>query len=90
MTVEDFETILENQSFNTVIWDDRCAYKPTAYSDDRIELTTMDGFGDYDFKILNRDNCDQFNVRLTGQMKAMLYITQKSMKDNLSRILEMY
>lgn len=90
MTVEDFETVLKNKSFNIVIWDERCAYKPTAYSADHIELTTMDGFGDYDFKTLGRENCDQFYVRLTGQMKAMLYITQRSMKDNLSRILEMY
>jgi hypothetical protein len=90
MTLSDFENLLSLQSWDIVIWDKDYAYKPSGYtSGESISLQAIDGFGDYQYLIMNKDNCEHFEVRLTGEMKALLYLSNNQFRKNFKNLADM-
>lgn len=87
MTKEDFEILLRNQSFDIVVWNKHHAYNPSGYGDNFISLQSVPNhYGDYDYQTINEENYHYYEVRLTGEMKAILYMTHKQLKEAFQHI----
>lgn len=87
MTKEDFEILLRNKSWDIVIWSKNHAYCPSGYGDDFISLqSAQNPYGDYDFKTITKENFHEYECRLTGEMKAVLYLSHKQIKEAFQHI----
>jgi hypothetical protein len=93
MTREEFEYMCKAPSFNTIVWNDTNAYKISGYragDDIRPEQSTFSlspvDERDYDWKELNINNYKDFHVKLTGEMKALLYFSHNQNKNLFKRI----
>lgn len=87
MTENDFQDLLRMQPWEVVIWDKHYAYKPTSYTSESVHLQSIGN--DYNYATLDKNNYENFEIKLSGEMKAILYLVHKQFKANMQNLADM-
>jgi hypothetical protein len=87
MTQNEFEELLRFQPWDIVIWDKHYAYKPNSYTSESVHLQSVGN--EYNYQVLDKNNYENFELKLSGEMQAVMILVQKQFKTNMQSLADM-